>query len=504
MSANQLAPEATGNFTATATGQATASQATSYYDDYAVRNFTIMAVVWGVVGMLMGVIIASQLAFPELNLGIAEFSFGRLRPLHTNLVIFAFGGCSLFATSYYVVQRTCQVRLQFPTLSRYTFWGYQAVIVAAIISLPLGFTQSKEYAELEWPIDILLLVVWVMYAIVFFGTIAKRKMKHIYVANWFYGAFILVVAILHIVNSMAIPAGLTKSYSVYAGVQDAMIQWWYGHNAVGFFLTAGFLGMMYYFVPKQAGRPVYSYRLSIVHFWGLIFTYMWAGSHHLHYTALPDWTQSVGMVLSLILFAPSWGGMINGLMTMSGAWHKLRDDPILRFLIVSLSFYGMSTFEGPMMAIKTVNALSHYTDWTIGHVHSGALGWVGFISMGSLYYLIPRLYGQKQMFSKKAIEIHFWLATIGIVLYITAMWISGVTAGLMWRAINDDGTLTYTFVESVKAVWPMYVIRMLGGMMYLTGMCIMLWNVLKTVQAGKEVRAAIPAVHHHPTKTVNA
>jgi len=504
MSANQLAPEAAGNLSATATGQATASQATSYYDDYAVRNFTIMAVVWGVVGMLMGVIIASQLAFPELNLGIAETSFGRLRPLHTNLVIFAFGGCALFATSYYVVQRTCQVRLQFPLISRYTFWGYQAVIVAAIISLPLGYTQSKEYAELEWPIDILLLIVWVMYAIVFFGTIAKRKMKHIYVANWFYGAFILVVAILHIVNSMAIPAELTKSYSVYAGVQDAMIQWWYGHNAVGFFLTAGFLGMMYYFVPKQAERPVYSYRLSIVHFWGLIFTYMWAGSHHLHYTALPDWTQSVGMVLSLILFAPSWGGMINGLMTMSGAWHKLRDDPVLRFLIVSLSFYGMSTFEGPMMAIKTVNALSHYTDWTIGHVHSGALGWVGFISMGSLYYLVPRLYGQKQMYSKKAIEIHFWLATIGIVLYITAMWISGVTAGLMWRAINDDGTLTYTFVESVKAVWPMYVIRMIGGMMYLTGMCIMLWNVLKTVQAGKHVRAAIPAVHHHPTKTVNA
>lgn len=503
MSANQLAPEATGIASATATGQATASQATSYYDDYAVRNFTIMAVVWGVVGMLMGVIIASQLAFPELNLGIAEFSFGRLRPLHTNLVIFAFGGCALFATSYYVVQRTCQVRLQFPLLSRYTFWGYQAVIVAAIISLPLGYSQAKEYAELEWPIDILLLIVWIMYGTVFFGTIAKRKMKHIYVANWFYGAFILVVAILHIVNSMAIPAELTKSYSVYAGVQDAMIQWWYGHNAVGFFLTAGFLGMMYYFVPKQAERPVYSYRLSIVHFWGLIFTYMWAGSHHLHYTALPDWTQSVGMVLSLILFAPSWGGMINGLMTMSGAWHKLRDDPILRFLIVSLSFYGMSTFEGPMMAIKTVNALSHYTDWTIGHVHSGALGWVGFISMGSLYYLVPRLYGQKQMYSKKAIEIHFWLATIGIVLYITAMWISGVTAGLMWRAMNDDGTLTYTFVESVKAVWPMYVIRMIGGMMYLTGMCIMLWNVLKTVSMGKHVRAAIPAVHHHPTTTAH-
>ena len=493
MSANQLASTASDM----ATQQVTASKSTSFYDDYAVRNFSIMAVVWGVVGMLMGVVIASQLAFPELNLGIAWTSFGRLRPLHTNLVIFAFGGSALFATSYYVVQRTCQTRLRFPLLSRYTFWGYQAVIALAIITLPMGFTSGKEYAELEWPIDVLLLIVWVMYGTVFFGTIANRKMKHIYVANWFYGAFILVVAILHIVNSMEVPAGLFKSYSAYAGVQDAMIQWWYGHNAVGFLLTAGFLGMMYYFVPKQAERPVYSYRLSIVHFWGLIFTYMWAGSHHLHYTALPDWTQSVGMVLSLILFAPSWGGMINGMMTMSGAWHKLRDDPVLRFLIVSLSFYGMSTFEGPMMAIKTVNALSHYTDWTIGHVHSGALGWVGFISMGSLYYLIPRLYGQKQMYSKKAIEIHFWLATIGIVLYITAMWVSGITAGLMWRAMNDDGTLTYTFVESVKAVHPMYVIRMIGGMMYLTGMCIMLWNVLKTVSAGKHVRAAIPTTVAH-------
>lgn len=493
MSANQLASTVSDM----ATQQVTDSKSTSFYDDYAVRNFSIMAVVWGVVGMLMGVVIASQLAFPELNLGIAWTSFGRLRPLHTNLVIFAFGGSALFATSYYVVQRTCQTRLRFPLLSRYTFWGYQAVIALAIITLPMGFTSGKEYAELEWPIDVLLLIVWVMYGTVFFGTIANRKMKHIYVANWFYGAFILVVAILHIVNSMEVPAGLFKSYSAYAGVQDAMIQWWYGHNAVGFLLTAGFLGMMYYFVPKQAERPVYSYRLSIVHFWGLIFTYMWAGSHHLHYTALPDWTQSVGMVLSLILFAPSWGGMINGMMTMSGAWHKLRDDPVLRFLIVSLSFYGMSTFEGPMMAIKTVNALSHYTDWTIGHVHSGALGWVGFISMGSLYYLIPRLYGQKQMYSKKAIEIHFWLATIGIVLYITAMWVSGITAGLMWRAMNDDGTLTYTFVESVKAVHPMYVIRMIGGMMYLTGMCIMLWNVLKTVSAGKHVRAAIPTTVAH-------
>lgn len=464
-----------------------------FYDDYAVRKFTVMAVIWGVVGMMMGVIIASQLAFPELNLGISWTSFGRLRPVHTNLVIFAFGGCALFATSLYVVQRTCQTTLKFPLLSRYMFWGYQAVIVAALISLPLGYTSGKEYAEFEWPIDLLLLVVWVMYIFVFFGTISARKVKHIYVANWFYGAFIVVVAVLHVVNSMAIPADWMKSYSIYAGVQDAMIQWWYGHNVVGFILTAGFLGMMYYFVPKQVGRPIYSYRLSIVHFWGLIFTYMWAGSHHLHYTALPDWTQSVGMVLSLILLAPSWGGMINGMMTMSGAWHKLRDDPILRFLIVSLSFYGMSTFEGPMMAIKTVNSLSHYTDWTIGHVHSGALGWVGFIAMGSLYHLIPRLYGQKQMYSIKAIEIHFWLATIGVVIYITAMWVAGVTQGLMWRAMNDDGTLTYTFVEAVKATHPYYVIRLFGGFLYLVGMLFMLWNTFKTVSMGQVARAAIPS-----------
>ncbi|NOT16284.1 MAG: cytochrome-c oxidase, cbb3-type subunit I [Methylotenera sp.] len=473
------------------------NQVEMFYDDWAIRKFAVMAVVWGVVGMLMGVIIAAQLAFPELNLGLPWTSFGRLRPLHTNAVIFAFGGSALFATSYYVVQRTSQVRLAFPLLARYTFWGYQAVIVLAAITLPLGYTQGKEYAELEWPIDLLLLVVWVMYALVFFGTIANRKIKHIYVANWFYAAFIIVVALLHIVNSAAIPSEWFRSYSAYSGAQDAMIQWWYGHNAVGFFLTAAFLGMMYYFVPKQAQRPVYSYRLSIVHFWGLIFTYMWAGSHHLHYTALPDWTQSVGMVLSLILLAPSWGGMINGMMTMSGAWHKLRDDPILRFMIVSLSFYGMSTFEGPMMAIKTVNALSHYTDWTVGHVHSGALGWVGFVSMGSLYFLTPRLWGLKQMYSKKAIELHFWLATIGVVLYISAMWISGVTAGLMWRAINEDGTLTYTFVESVKAMHPFYVIRMIGGLMYVSGMIIMLWNVIKTVQMGQATPAKIPAAAAH-------
>jgi cytochrome c oxidase cbb3-type subunit I len=472
------------------------SQLTTY-DDKVIRQFSIMAVVWGVVGMLMGVIIASQLVWPELNLGLPWTSFGRLRPLHTNAVIFAFGGCSLMATSFYVVQRTCQTRLFGGKLASFVFWGWQLVIVSAAISLPLGYTQSKEYAELEWPIDILIAIVWVSYAIVFFGTIAKRKVKHIYVANWFYGAFILAVAMLHIVNSAAVPAGFMKSYSAYAGVQDAMVQWWYGHNAVGFFLTAGFLGMMYYFVPKQAERPVYSYSLSIVHFWALIFTYMWAGPHHLHYTALPDWTQSLGMAFSLILLAPSWGGMINGIMTLSGAWHKLRTDPILRFLIVSLSFYGMSTFEGPMMAIKTVNALSHYTDWTVGHVHSGALGWVGLISMGSLYYMIPKLFGQKQMYSVKAIELHFWMATVGIVLYIAALWISGVMEGLMWRAMNADGTLAYTFVESVKAKHPYYITRTLGGLLYLGGMLIMLWNVIKTVRNGKPATVTIPTVTAH-------
>lgn len=470
-----------------------ASQAT-VYNDTVVRQFSIMSVVYGVVGMLVGVIIAAQLTWPELNMGIEWLTYGRLRPLHTNAVIFAFGGCALFATSYYVVQRTCQTRLISDKLAAFTFWGWNLVIVLAVVTLPLGMTEGKEYAELIWPIDVLIAVVWVAYAIVFFGTIGIRKVRHIYVGNWFYGAFILAVALLHIVNSAALPTSLTHSYSAYAGVQDAMVQWWYGHNAVGFFLTAGFLGMMYYFIPKQAGRPVYSYRLSIVHFWALIFTYMWAGPHHLHYTALPDWTQSLGMIFSLVLLAPSWGGMINGIMTLSGAWHKLRDDPILRFLIVSLSFYGMSTFEGPMMAIKTVNALSHYTDWTVGHVHSGALGWVGLISMGSLYYLIPRLFGQKQMHSIKAIEIHFWVATIGIVLYISAMWISGVMQGLMWRSVNPDGSLTYTFVESVKATFPFYVIRLLGGLLYLSGMILMLWNVLMTATKGKAVDVRIPAV----------
>ena len=452
------------------------------YNYKVVRQFAIMTVVWGIVGMGIGVWIAAQLAWPALNFDLPWTSFGRLRPLHTNAVIFAFGGSALFATSYYVVQRTCQARLLSDGLAAFTFWGWQAVIVAAAITLPMGITSSKEYAELEWPIDVLLAIVWIGYAIVFFGTIIKRQVEHIYVANWFFGAFIVTVAILHIVNSAALPVSMTKSYSAYAGAVDAMVQWWYGHNAVGFFLTAGFLGMMYYFVPKQAERPVYSYRLSIVHFWALISIYIWAGPHHLHYTALPDWAQSLGMVMSLILLAPSWGGMINGIMTLSGAWDKLKDDPILRFLVVSLSFYGMSTFEGPMMAIKTVNSLSHYTDWTIGHVHSGALGWVAMISIGSLYHLIPKLFGKEQMYSVALINLHFWMSTIGTVLYIASMWVNGIMQGLMWRAYNEDGTLTSTFVESLVASHPGYVVRMIGGLIFFSGMLVMAYNVWMTTR----------------------
>jgi len=451
------------------------------YNDKVVRQFTIMTVAWGVVGMLVGLFIAAELIWPGLSLDLPYLTYSRLRPLHTNAVIFAFGGCGLFATAYYVVQRTCHVRLAFERLAAFTFWGWQAVIVLAAVTLPLGITQSKEYAELEWPIDLLIAVVWVAFGAVFIGTIAKRRVKHIYVANWFYASFIITVAVLHIFNNLAIPVTLWKSYPIYTGVVDAMMQWWYGHNAVGFFLTAGFLGMMYYFVPKQAGRPVYSYRLSVVHFWALIAIYMWAGPHHLHYTSLPDWAQSIGMVFSLILLAPSWGGMINGIMTLSGAWHKLRTDPILKFMIVALSFYGMSTFEGPMMSIKTVNALSHYTDWTIGHVHSGALGWVAMMTIGSLYCLIPRIFNRDAMYSTKLIDVHFWTSTIGVVLYAVSMWIAGITQGLMWRALNDDGTLTYSFIESIKFTYPYYGIRLLGGLVFFSGMIVMVYNVWKTV-----------------------
>ncbi|MQP77170.1 cytochrome-c oxidase, cbb3-type subunit I [Stenotrophomonas sp. MYb238] len=467
------------------------------YNDKVVRQFAVMTVVWGIVGMLVGVIIAAQLYWPTLGEGIPWLSYGRLRPLHTNAVIFAFGGCALMATSLHVVQRTCHVRLISDKLAAFVFWGWQLVIVAAAISLPLGWTQGKEYAELEWPIDILIAAVWVAYAVLFIGTIAKRRVKHIYVANWFYAGFILAIALLHIVNNISIPAGLTKSYPVYSGAVDAMVQWWYGHNAVGFFLTAGFLGMMYYFVPKQAGRPIYSYRLSIVHFWALIAIYMWAGPHHLQYTALPDWAQSLGMVFSLILLAPSWGGAINGVLTLSGVWHKLRTDPILKFLIVAVSFYMIATFEGPMMSIKTVNSLSHYTDWTVGHVHAGALGWVAMISIGSIYALMPKLLGREQMYSVKAIDTHFWLHTIGVVLYIASMWIAGVMQGLMWRATNDDGTLTYTFVESLKFTYPYYLIRLGGGLVVLSGMCLMAWNVWRTWRTA-------PAIEPQPLLPVDA
>jgi cytochrome c oxidase cbb3-type subunit 1 len=476
-----------------------AMRADERYNDRVVRQFTVMTVVWGIVGMLVGVLIAAQLYWPQIGEGIPWLSYGRLRPLHTNAVIFAFGGSALMATSLYVVQRTSHVRLFSDRLAAFVFWGWQAVIVSAAITLPLGYTQGKEYAELEWPIDILITLVWVAYAVVFFGTLAKRRVSHIYVANWFYASFIVAVALLHIVNNLSLPVGWLKSYSVYTGAVDAMAQWWYGHNAVGFFLTAGFLGMMYYFVPKQAQRPVYSYRLSIVHFWALIAIYMWAGPHHLQYTALPDWAQSLGMVFSLILLAPSWGGAINGVMTLSGAWHKLRTDPIIKFLIVSVSFYMIATFEGPMMSIKTVNSLSHYTDWTVGHVHAGALGWVAMISLGSVYAMWPRLVGQGQMWSTKLIDTHFWVHTIGVVFYIASMWIAGVMQGLMWRATNSDGTLSYSFVESLAVTYPYYLIRLLGGLLVLGGMGLMAWNVWQTWRQTRTAEDALvlpPATAH--------
>lgn len=456
---------------------------TPNYNYDIVRKFTLATLFWGVIGLSAGVFIALQMVFPDLNIE-PYLSFGRLRPVHTSAVIFAFGGNALFATSYYVVQRTCGVRLHSDQLSNFTFWGYQAFIVMAALGYVLGVNQSKEYAEPEWYADLWLTVVWVAYLYVYMMTIIKRKVSHLYVANWFYLAFIITVAILHLGNGLALPVSLmgAKSYSAYAGVQSAMIQWWYGHNAVGFFLTAGFLGMMYYFVPKQANRPIYSYRLSIVHFWSLIFIYMWAGPHHLHYTSLPDWAQTLGMTFSIMLWMPSWGGMINGVMTLSGAWHKLRDDPILQFMIISLAFYGMSTFEGPLMSIRSVNALSHYTEWTIGHVHSGALGWVGFITYGALYHLVPKLWGRERMYSTKLISMHLWIATLGIVLYIAALWPAGINQGLMWREYNDMGFLVNSIIEVVVAMKPYYMIRVLGGLLYLTGALIMAYNVWKTIR----------------------
>ena len=463
------------------------------YNMGVVKLFTVAAVFWGVVGFLVGVVIALQLAFPALNLGFEWTSFGRLRPLHTSAVIFAFGGCALLGSSFYVVQRTCKASLfGGKALPMFVFLGYQIFILMAALSYIFGYTQGREYAEPEWIVDLWLTVVWVAYLLVFLGTLIKRQEKHIYVANWFYLAFIVTVALLHIVNNLAVPVSLTgmKSYSAFSGVQDALIQWWYGHNAVGFFLTAGFLGMMYYFVPKQINRPIYSYRLSIVHFWALIFLYIWAGPHHLHYTALPDWAQTLGMVFSIILWMPSWGGMINGIMTLSGSWDKLRTDPIIRFFIVSLSFYGMSTFEGPLMAVKTVNALSHYTDWTIGHVHAGALGWVAMITFGVIYFLIPKLWGRERLYSVRLVNTHFWVATIGIVIYICAMWVSGIMQGLMWRAYNDYGFLTYSFAETVEQMHPYYIIRAIGGIVFLSGSFIMVYNVYKTIKG--DLRDELP------------
>nr|WP_298895694.1 cytochrome-c oxidase, cbb3-type subunit I [uncultured Altererythrobacter sp.] len=457
----------------------------SRYDDDVVRWGVIATIFWGMAGFLVGVIIATQLVFPQLNFE-PYLNFGRLRPLHTSAVIFAFGGNALLATSFYVVQRTGRTTLAFPSMARFVFWGYQLFIVLAATGYLLGVTQSKEYAEPEWYVDLWLTIVWVCYFIVFVGTIVKRKEPHIYVANWFFLAFIITVAMLHIVNNLSMPVSLlgSRSYSVFGGVQDALTQWWYGHNAVGFFLTAGFLAMMYYFVPKQAERPVYSYRLSIIHFWSLIFLYIWAGPHHLHYTALPDWAQTLGMVFSIMLWMPSWGGMINGLMTLDGAWDKIRTDPIIRMFVLSLAFYGMSTFEGPMMSIKAVNSLSHYTDWTIGHVHSGALGWNGMITFACIYFLVPRLWERQRMYSMRMINWHFWLATLGIVFYTASMWVAGITQGLMWREYGADGYLVNSFADTVAALKPMYSLRVLGGLFYLSGAIVLVYNVWMTI-AGK-------------------
>lgn len=454
------------------------------YDDEPVRWGVLATLFWGFAGFAAGLYIALQLAFPALNLGLEYTSFGRLRPLHTSAVIFAFGGNALIATSFYVVQRTCRARLAFPSLARFVFWGYQLFIVLAATGYLLGITESKEYAEPEWYVDLWLTVVWVAYLAVFVGTLVKRREPHIYVANWFYLSFIVTIAMLHVVNNLAIPVSFvgSKSYSLFAGVQDALTQWWYGHNAVGFFLTAGFLAMMYYFVPKQAERPVYSYRLSIIHFWSLIFLYIWAGPHHLHYTALPDWAQTLGMVFSVMLWMPSWGGMLNGLMTLNGAWDKVRTDPIIRMMVMALAFYGMATFEGPMLSIKAVNSLSHYTDWTIGHVHAGALGWNGMITFAAIYYLVPRLWQRERLYSLRMINWHFWLATLGIVFYASSMWVAGIMQGLMWREYGADGYLVYSFAEVVQAMIPLYLIRAFGGLLYLAGFLIMIWNVAQTLR----------------------
>ncbi len=452
------------------------------YDDDIVRKFLAATLLWAVVGMLVGILIALQLAHPIFNLGLEWTSFGRLRPLHTNAVIFAFAGNGIFTAIYYSTQRLLKARMFSDLLSKIHFWGWQLIIVSAAVTLPLGITSSKEYAELEWPIDLAITLIWVVFAINFFGTLAKRRERHIYVAIWFYIATILAIAVLHIGNSLAVPASMWKSYSLYAGTQDAFMQWWYGHNAVAFFLTTPFLGLMYCYLPKAAGRPVFSYRLSIVHFWTIVFLYIWAGPHHLHYSPIPAWASTLGVTFSIMLWMPSWGGMINGLMTISGAWDKLRTDPVLRFMVAGIGFYGMSTFEGPLMSIKAVNALSHYTDWTIGHVHSGTLGWVGFITFGAIYFLVPRLWGRDSLYSEKLVGTHFWVSTIGIVFYIVAMWVSGIMQGLMWKAYDSLGFLQYSFADTVDAMHPFYVIRMLGGLLYLIGALIMVYNLWRTVR----------------------
>jgi len=455
------------------------------YNDGVIRLFLLAAIVWALIGMTVGVYIAAELYWPNMHMGFPELTFGRLRPSHTFGVIFAFGGSALIGTSFYVAQRTCHTRLAFGGLAKFVFWGWQLCCVLAMITVPFGITQSKEYAEPEWWIDILIAIVWVSYGIVFFGTIARRRIKHIYVACWYYGAFIIAVGLMHIVNNLAIPVSLTRSIPIYSGVVDAMVQWWYGHNAVAFILTAGFLGMMYYFVPRQAQQPLWSYRFSIVNFWALISVYMWAGAHHLMYTALPDWVQSVGMAFSIILIMPSWGSAANGLMTFNGVWERVKTDPAAKFMVISLVFYGASTMEGSIMADKTVNSLSHYTDWTVAHVHSGSLGWVAMITIGSLYAMAPRILGMGEMYSKKAMEIHFWLHLLGTLIYVIAMWFAGIKAGLMWRALNPDGTLMYSFLDSLIAIKSMYVIRTVGGLFILTGMAIMAWNMLLTAQKGK-------------------
>src|SRR5690554_4836565 len=459
----------------------TANSHQQHYNYDVVKYFCVTACVYLMLGTGVGVWIASELAWPFLNFDIPYITFGRLRPVHTNIVVYGFGGSVLMATAYYVIQRTCSVRLWSDKMAWFTFWGWNLYVIGAIITLPLGITQGKEYAELEWPFDILLAVVWITYSINFIMTLSHRRNSHIYVANWFFLAMMIMFTYLHVINSLSIPVTMWKSYSIFAGVQDAMIQWWWGHNAIGFYLTAGFLGIMYYFVPKQAERLIYSYRLSVVHFWALIFGYVWLGAHLLQYTALPDWTGSLGAAISLAMIIPSWGGALNGMFTLSGAWDKLRTDYILRFLIVSLAFYAMSTFEGPVMASKTVNALSHYTDWTIGHVHSGALGWVAMVSIGALYHMVERMWGTT-MYSVKLVNLHFWMATIGTAIYITAMWVSGIMQGLMWRAYDEYGNLAYTFVESVAQMHPYYAMRAIGGLIFFLGAVIMLFNVTVTIR----------------------